>query len=68
MKKTARLGLRVTPQEKIWWEAAAKEQGFNSTAAWISSVLNNAATQKMGKSPTRILSKTEIEKLFKDGH
>lgn len=49
MKKTARIGLRVTPDEKRWWEQAAKEQGFSSTAAWMTAVLNNSVSQKVGK-------------------
>lgn len=40
MKKTTRLGIRVSPEEKQWWQDAADERGM-SLSAWISSVLNN---------------------------
>jgi len=43
MKKTARLGLRVTPLEKTYWEKAAKQKGYKSTAAWIADTLNREA-------------------------
>lgn len=40
MKKTARLGLRVTPMEKTFWAIRAKEEGYPSLAAWITATLN----------------------------
>lgn len=40
MKKTSRLGLRVTPMEKTFWAIRAKEEGFPSLAAWITATLN----------------------------
>jgi hypothetical protein len=43
MKKTARLGIRLTPLEKTYWEKEAKARGFSSTAAWITYVLNREA-------------------------
>lgn len=46
MKKTTRLGIRVSPEEKQWWQRAANEQGL-SLSAWISKVLNNE-TAKTG--------------------
>lgn len=39
-KKTARLGLRVTPMEKTFWTIRAKEEGYPSLAAWITATLN----------------------------
>lgn len=47
MKKTTRLGIRVSPEEKQWWQKAANESGM-SLSAWISSVLNNSVSQKQG--------------------
>jgi hypothetical protein len=39
MKKTTRLGIRVSPEEKKWWQDAANQSGM-SLSAWISHVLN----------------------------
>jgi len=40
MKKTARLGLRVTPLQKSRWEIEARRAGYSSTAAWITAMLD----------------------------
>lgn len=39
MKKIERLGMRVNPDDKKAWEAAAIQQGL-SLSAWIEKVLN----------------------------
>lgn len=39
-KKTARIGLRLTPAEKKKWEREAMKRGYRSLAAFITTVIN----------------------------
>lgn len=42
MKRSARLGMRVRPEDKKCWEKIAAEQGL-SLSAWIEEQLNSEA-------------------------
>jgi predicted HicB family RNase H-like nuclease len=40
MERSARLGMRVKPEDKAVWERQAMVEGFKSVSAWIEHILN----------------------------